>query len=113
MDREQGIAEIEAAKWQGPNDMGTIDFVVHDAAGRRVLCWLQLRPRYCDRGHVLFNLSGLDDIDEADSFPRYFFTLEEADTHVRNFLKWRLWKEGSHPGTLDGLLTQLDRVPVS
>lgn len=37
------------------------------------------------------------DIDWADSFPRYFYSFEEADQHTRSFLKWRIWKHRDTP----------------
>ena len=40
-------------------------------------------------------------LDDADSFPRFFFSFREADEHTRTFLKWRLWKERTHPHMLE------------
>jgi hypothetical protein len=66
-----------------------------------VHAWLALRPVYCDRGHIQLCIDGPLYLDHADSFPRYFFSFEEADAHTRTFLKWRLWKERSFPHVLE------------
>lgn len=99
---EEGIAEIEAAQWV-KDDSNTMNLMVHDQAGDGVLCWLALRPPYCDRGHIQLNVEGPLSlgIDGADGFPRYFFSFREADAHTRTFLKWRLWKERTHPHRLE------------
>jgi hypothetical protein len=65
-----------------------------------VHAFLTLRPAYCDRGHIQLLIEGID-LDGADSFPRFFFSFREADEHTRTFLKWRLWKERTHPHKLE------------
>lgn len=94
--REEGIKEIEEAKWT-KDEYGTRWLIVHDERGRGVGAWVTLRPNYCDRGHMQMCIDGHLNLDWADSFPRYFFSFEECDNHVRLFLKWRLWKHREHP----------------
>lgn len=103
-DIRSGIEEIDKAQWS----MGGYgwNMVVHDSLNRLVRCYLKPRPKYCDRGHLDLLIDGSMGLDEADSFPRYFFSFEEADIHCRNFLKWRLWKHRVHshpiiPGMFD------------
>lgn len=97
MTREQGIRQIDEAQWELMD--GSLNLFVQDAQGRRVHAWLTRRPHYCDRGHIQLNIdmpgtvAGIAELDDADSFPRYFFGFEEADRHTRAFLKWRIWKE--------------------
>jgi hypothetical protein len=55
---------------------------------------MQMRPPYCDRGHVMIKVFGPQlSIDHQDGFPRYFFSFAEADWHARLFLRWRLWQD--------------------
>jgi hypothetical protein len=104
--RAEGIREIEGASW-GKDDPTTLDLRVHDMKGRVVHAWLTMRQPYCDRGHLQLNIEmpsqsgppGLPELDDADGFPRYFFSFEEADAHTRAFLRWRLWKERTHSPT--------------
>src|ERR1700739_4357836 len=59
----------------------------------RIHCFLTRRPYYCDRGHICLSIvAPLLYLNSADSFPRYFWTFHEADTHTRTFLRWRLHK---------------------
>ena len=51
---------------------------------------LQRRPVYCDRGHWMGKVFGIDDIDEADSFPRYYMDETRAKDEMREWLHWRL-----------------------
>lgn len=95
MTREEGIREIDGAPWS-KDDPASLDLRVHDAKNRVVHAWLLMRPPYCDRGHITLDIDGPVRLDWADSFPRYFFSFEEADAHTRAFLKWRLWKERTH-----------------
>ena len=83
--------DIDVAEWEWVVEDRCWTLKVHDKDGREVVCYLTKRPPYCDRGHWMFQIDGHLNIDFADSFPRYFFTLKEADWHVRTFLKWRLW----------------------
>lgn len=103
MTREEGLKQIDEAKWVKHPDHDVLDMHVTDAQGLDVHAWLQLRPVYCDRGHIQLNVYGNLHIDGADSFPRYFFSFQEADQHTRLFLKWRLWKERKFPHTLEGV----------
>lgn len=83
------LTMIDQAEWL-VDDTGTLNLYVSDLENRPVHCWLTERNYYCDRGHIQLMVDGHLDIDEADSFPRYFFSFEEADKHVRTFLKWRI-----------------------
>jgi hypothetical protein len=98
---EQGVAEIDGAKWEKDHE-GWLSLHVHKADGADIVCHLALRPVYCDRGHIMLLIDGPLGIDSADSFPRYFFPFQEADLHTRTFLKWRIWKYRTHPHRLDG-----------
>jgi hypothetical protein len=66
-----------------------------------------------DRGHIQLMIQGIHDLDDADSFPRYFFSFKEADAHTRAFLKWRLWKKRAFPHTLDVSTQELFLMPKS
>jgi hypothetical protein len=98
MTPEEGAQQIDQALWERGD--GYANLHITDAKGRPVLAWLSLRPTYCDRGHIQLQVDGIPDLDAADSFPRYFFSFEEADAHARTFLKWRIWKKRTHPHTL-------------
>ena len=95
MTKEEGLKEIDQAQWK-LDEYGIQNLYAHTDRGELVHAWLQQRQSYCDRGHIQLIVDGPLDIDEADSFPRYFFSFEEADKHTREFLKWRLWKHRSH-----------------
>ena len=74
-----------------------LDLHVTHEKGTDVHCQLSLRPSYCDRGHIQLLIDGdYIGLDYADSFPRFFFSFEEADKHTREFLKWRLWKHRTY-----------------
>lgn len=97
MTKDEGLKQIDTASWTY-GDYGELNLNVEDAHGHPVHAWLQLRPTYCDRGHIQLNINmvgqfGEPALDGQDSFPRYFFSFDEADRHTRLFLKWRLWKE--------------------
>lgn len=102
MTREQGLKEIDEAKWIA-DEYGWHALTVHDEKDQKVISHLYLRPDYCDRGHIQLNIDGNLGLDNADCFPRFFFNSMEADCHVRTFLKWRLWKERTYAHTLAGL----------
>lgn len=91
MNKEDGLKEIIETKWIKDN-YSCLNLFVTDSKNRSIHCFLNLRPSYCDRGHIQLNIDGDLDIDGADSFPRFFFNFKEADLHVRTFLMWRLWK---------------------
>jgi hypothetical protein len=94
--REEGLKQIDEAQWE-KDEIGCLNLYVNDKDGRPVHAWLTMRPPYCDRGHVNMNIEAPSlFLDGQDSFPRYFFSFEEADVHTRTFLKWRLWKERTH-----------------
>ena len=94
------IEEIDNAEWV-KDEYNTLNMHVTDSDGRPVHAFLSLRPSYCDRGHIQLNIDGCLNLDASDSFPRFFFSFEEADVHTRLFLKWRLWKHREHPHTLE------------
>lgn len=98
--REEGLAEIDAARWV-KDEWGVLNLYVKDKNGHKIHSWLMLRPHYCDRGHIQLVVDGNLNLDHADSFPRFFFSFEEADLHTRTFLKWRLWQHRTHPHTLE------------
>lgn len=101
MNKEEGLKQIDDAKWE-KDAFGCLNLHVTHEKGTDIHCYLSLRPVYCDRGHIQFFMDGAGlFLDAADSFPRFFFSFKEADTHVREFLKWRLWKYRTHPHTLD------------
>lgn len=100
MNKSEGIAQINAAQWER-DEWSALNLRVSDENDRPVHAWLTLRPVYCDRGHIQLNIDGPLSLDGSDSFPRFFFSFAEADTHARLFLKWRLWKERVHPHTLE------------
>jgi len=95
MNRQEGIKQIDEAQWKG-YDGYCLGLHVETSDNRPVHAWLALRPVYCDRGHIQLIIDGPLDLDSADSFPRYFFSFDEANWHTRTFLKWRLWKERVH-----------------
>lgn len=84
--------------------LNALDFPVWDVSHReiytlydpvdkkKILAWIQARPSYCDRGHWVMNVDSIPDIDFADSFPRYYMSLERAKKETIDFLKWRLLK---------------------
>ncbi len=91
---EQGLKEIDQAEWQ-KDEYGCFNlYITHPdyPYGEKIRCCLSLRPTYCDRGHIQLNIEGPFVLDRADSFPRFFFSFDEADKHTRLFLKWRLWQ---------------------
>ena len=94
MDRAEGLKEIDEAKWC-VDEYRTLNLYVTDKEGHKVHSFLTLRPTYCDRGHIQLNIDGRFGLDQADSFPRYFFSFKEADDHTRRFLKWRIWKHST------------------
>jgi len=110
MNIEQGIQEIEHAEWQ-LDQYRVLNLYTHTEDDRKIHSWLTLRPEYCDRGHIQLNIDGPLHLDGHDSFPRYFFSFEEADKHCRTFLKWRVWKYREHPHVLrpDGDLKTPDQ----
>ncbi len=59
--------------------------------GEEMLCWIEARNSYCDRGHYIgkMNIAGLD---HADFWPTYYMEFEAAKTEMEKFLKWRLYK---------------------
>lgn len=98
--KEEGIKQIDEAKWV-KDDWGALNLYVSQPNGTMAHCFLTLRPEYCDRGHIQLMIDAVGmGIDGADSFPRFFFSFEEADHHTRTFLKWRIWKHRVYPHCL-------------
>jgi len=100
MNKDDGLVQIDNAKWI-KDEYATLNIHVTDKDGRDVHAFLSLRPDYCDRGHIQLLVDGNLWLDACDSFPRFFFSFEEADKHTRLFLKWRLWKERTYPHVLE------------
>lgn len=98
-EKEQGIKEINDAIWI-EDEYKCFNLFVKNPRGGIVHAYISLRPEYCDRGHIWGNIEGIQDLDNADMFPRYFFNKEEADKHIKTFLKWRLWKHRENPHEL-------------
>lgn len=96
MNEKDGIEQLDQAKWE-LDEWNCLNLRVEDAEGRQVHAWLSERPLYCDRGHIQLNIDGHLDLNGADSFPRFFFSLSEAKQHTIAFLKWRIWKVRSYP----------------
>lgn len=58
-----------------------------------VHAFIDLRPPYCDRGRFRFGvMHGVPSLDGADSFPRYFMSLDAAIEEAESWLLWRLHK---------------------
>lgn len=96
MTKEEGLKAIDKAEWYKDG----FNYLFLEVPGQndfKCIAVLSLRPHYCDRGHIQFNMEQSNfDLDGADSFPRFFFSFEEADHHVRTFLKWRIWKHRTY-----------------
>jgi hypothetical protein len=63
------------------------------------------RPHYCDRGDWIIYVSGVNDLDHSDGFPRYFIGSDEEVKHqMERWLArreaYRAWihQEGHHEG---------------
>lgn len=65
--------------------------------GKVIHAFITARPIYCDRGHWMFNVDGPLNLDGADSFPRYYMSLERALEEAEAFLRWRLLKRTATP----------------
>lgn len=100
MTKEEGLKEIDNAQWL-KDEHGCLNLIVHNPKGGFIHAYLSLRPNYCDRGHIMLGIEGNLFLDEADSFPRYFFSSEEAKIHTKLFLKWRLWQHREFEHKLD------------
>ena len=101
MNNSEGIKQIDNAKWS-KDKFGCLNLHVTHGDNTDIHCHLSLRPAYCYRGHIQLFIDGACLwLDSADSFPRFFFSFEEADKHTREFLKWRLWKHRTHPHELE------------
>ncbi len=99
--KEGGLKQIDNAKWS-KDEHGCLNLNVTHEKGTDIHCYLSLRPIYCDRGHIQLFINGVGLwLDPTDSFPRFFFSFEEADKHTREFLKWRIWKHRTHPHKLE------------
>ena len=92
----KGLKEINNAKWVKEDNYGIQRLTVHNKEGTAINCYLTPRPYYCDRGHIDLKVFGPLELDEQDCFPRYFFSMQEADRHARDFLRWRLWKHSPY-----------------
>lgn len=58
-----------------------------------VIVWMSARPHYCDRGRVMVNVVSHNilkvDVDAADGFPRYYFSIERAKAEMADWLAAR------------------------
>lgn len=79
-------AEIEFVPYEATEDI--LDIKIN---GRRV-GWLEKRPGWCDRGHWKFGCE-LPEINDADSFPRYYMDVTRAKLEIIAWLNWRLWQK--------------------
>lgn len=93
--QEEGLREIDNARWRRIIDDHNVNYWVlnlHNRQGCRIQFTMNLRANYCDRGHVQVFTMGPIGLDGQDMFPRFFMSAAEADKHVRDFAKWRIWK---------------------
>jgi hypothetical protein len=63
---------------------------------------IEPRPGHCDRGRVLVRVEprharncSACDVNDADGFPRYFFSLDRALAEVSDWMAARNWKPGA------------------
>lgn len=76
--------------------------------------WISRRPSYCDRGNYLAGVEAWGEVrlDEADLWPRYYFSLSCAMSEIEAWLAKRRypitieWKIGSTDLLLPKLLTE-------
>lgn len=88
---------MEMPHWTYDAEHRTLDlrFTVDS---KPVHVWISPRPIYCDRGHWQFGvMEGPFGLDGADSFPRYFMSLEAAVAEAEAWLRWRLFKRTRTP----------------
>jgi hypothetical protein len=64
--------------------------MVHTTVGT-IHAFISKRPSYCDRGHYSFNVDGIPHMDGADSFPRYYMSLDVALREATDWLNWRMY----------------------
>ena len=108
--KEKGLKEIEEAKWT-KDEWDALNLKVSQPNGYTAHCILTLRPTYCDRGHIQLNIEAAGmGLDNSDSFPRFFFSFEEANAHVREFLRWRLYKVRSNPHKLESPKEKIEQL---
>lgn len=69
---------------------GVLNLHTRTPEGFPVHAYICKRPAYCDRGHWHLNIDGPLELDEADRFPRYYFSLEHAVEETERFLRWRI-----------------------
>lgn len=79
--------------------------------GKPVHVWIAPRPLYCDRGHWQFGvMKSPFAMDGADSFPRYFMSLDAAIAEAEAWLRWRMFKRTATPHFPPLLATQDGRA---
>ena len=88
------VQHVKNKPWELIQNNGEpyLKLTIKDTPKGLVECYLTLRPHYCDRGHLMLIIDGRLELDQHDSFPRYFFSFDEANRHTRDFLLWRLYK---------------------
>ena len=67
----------------------------HEHASYRI--FIHKRPAYCDRGDWLIHVTGRNDLDVADGFPRYFIGSDDEVKHqMEQWLArreaWQRWQ---------------------
>lgn len=70
MTREEGLRQIDEARWMSGD--ACLELRVNDGKDRTIHAWLEMRPHYCDRGHLKLLIEGPLNIDFADGFPGIF-----------------------------------------
>lgn len=65
----------------------------HEYRVGHAMVTLEARPAYCDRGHWIGKVFGIDGIDSGDSFPRYYMDEARAKLEMSEWLHHRLKSE--------------------
>lgn len=79
---EQALRE---ARWE-LDEYATLNLRFQGPHGE-VHAFIDQRPAYCDRGHWRFGvMHGVPSLDSADSFPRYYMSLETAIAEAERWL---------------------------
>lgn len=86
-----------AAGWQHSEAHGCEVYAIGAA-----FVTLEPRPHYCDRVHWIGKVFNVADVDDADSFPRYFMDRERARAELKDWLHWRLKVPNGQQGDDDG-----------
>lgn len=88
---------METPRWTFDPMHKTLD-LKFSVGSQPVHVWIAPRPQYCNRGHWQFGvMDGPFGLDAADSFPRYFMSLDAAIAEAEAWLRWRLFKRTDTP----------------